>query len=123
MAVLRRLAATLPVLLLGVPVMGADAPVTLRERTSEGETSRVLVALKAEGLFQPGPPQGAKGGEPACSNFSVAGPMTEWILLGTIALRVEGKLEWDSARMRITNNADANKYIKPFVKKGWTLKT
>lgn len=65
----------------------------------------------------------AKGGEPSCSNFSVAGPMTEWILLGTIALRVEGKLEWDSAKMRITNNAEANKYIKPFVKKGWTLKT
>ena len=24
---------------------------------------------------------------------------------------------------RISNNADANKYLKPFVKKGWTLKT
>ena len=65
----------------------------------------------------------AKGGEPSCSNFGVAGPMTEWILLGTIALRVEGRLEWDSSKMRITNNAEANKYIRPFVKKGWTLKT
>jgi Oxidoreductase family, NAD-binding Rossmann fold len=65
----------------------------------------------------------AKGGDPSCSNFSIAAPMTEWILLGVIALRVEGKVEWDSARMRITNNADANKYLKPYVKKGWTLKT
>jgi hypothetical protein len=65
----------------------------------------------------------AKGGDPSCSNFSIAAPMTEWILLGVIALRVEGKVEWDSARMRITNSADANKYLKPFVKKGWTLKT
>ena len=65
----------------------------------------------------------AKGGDPSCSNFSVAAPMTEWILLGVIALRVEGKIEWDSARMRISNNADANKYLKPYVKKGWTLKT
>jgi predicted dehydrogenase len=65
----------------------------------------------------------AKGGEPSCSNFSVAAPMTEWILLGVIALRVEGKIEWDSSRMRISNNADANKYLKPYVKKGWTLKT
>jgi hypothetical protein len=47
--------------------------------------------------------------------------MTEWILLGVIALRVEGKLEWDSARMRIPNNSDANKYLKPFVKKGWQM--
>lgn len=64
-----------------------------------------------------------KGGEAACSNFNVAGPMTEWILLGVVALRMEGKLEWDGARMRVTNNADANKYLHPFVKKGWILKT
>ncbi len=47
------------------------------------------------------------------------GAVDEWMLLGVIALRVEGKLEWDAARMRITNNAEANKYLKPFVKKGW----
>ncbi|HEX3877077.1 MAG TPA: Gfo/Idh/MocA family oxidoreductase [Bryobacteraceae bacterium] len=62
-----------------------------------------------------------KGGDPACSNFSVAAPMTEWILLGTIALRVEGKLDWDSAHMRITNNQEANKYVKPFIRKGWQM--
>ena len=62
-----------------------------------------------------------KGGEPACSNFSVAGPFTEWISLGVLAVRFEGKLEWDSEKMRITNNAEANKYIKPAFRKGWTL--
>jgi predicted dehydrogenase len=62
-----------------------------------------------------------KGGDPACSNFSISAPMTEWILLGVIALRVEGKVEYDSAKMRITNNAEANKYIKPVVRKGWTM--
>lgn len=63
----------------------------------------------------------AKGGDPACSNFNVAAPMTEWILLGVIALRVEGKVEYDSTHMRITNNADANKYLRPYIKKGWKL--
>jgi predicted dehydrogenase len=62
-----------------------------------------------------------KGGEPACSNFSVAGPFTEWILLGVLALRFEGKLQWDSARMRITNNAEANRLVKPAFRKGWSL--
>jgi Oxidoreductase family, NAD-binding Rossmann fold/Oxidoreductase family, C-terminal alpha/beta domain len=62
-----------------------------------------------------------KGGDPACSNFNVASPFTEWILLGVIATRVEGKLEWDSAKMRVTNNNDANKYIKPTFRKGWSL--
>lgn len=63
----------------------------------------------------------AKGGDPACSNFSVAAPFTEWILLGALSLKFEGKLEWDSAKMRFTNNAEANKLIKPTFRKGWSL--
>jgi hypothetical protein len=63
----------------------------------------------------------SKGGDPACSNFSVAAPFVEWMLLGVIALRVEGKLEYDPAKMRITNNADANKYLKPNFRKGWSF--
>ena len=31
-----------------------------------------------------------KGGAEACSNFSVAGPYTEWVTLGAIAQRFEG---------------------------------
>jgi hypothetical protein len=62
-----------------------------------------------------------KGGTPSCSNFSIAGPLTEWILLGVIAVRVEGKLEWDSARMRFTNSVEANRYVRPEVRKGWSL--
>ena len=62
-----------------------------------------------------------KGGDPACSNFDIAAPFTEWMLLGVVALRVEGKLEWDSAKMKFTNNQDANQYIKPKFRKGWSL--
>jgi Oxidoreductase family, C-terminal alpha/beta domain len=60
-----------------------------------------------------------KGGDPACSNFDVASPFVEWMLLGVIALRHEGKLEYDPDKMRITNNADANKLLKPTFRKGW----
>ncbi len=63
----------------------------------------------------------AKGGDPACSNFNVSAPFTEWVTLGVLALRFEGKLEWDSEKMRITNNAEANKLIRPTVRKGWTI--
>ena len=62
-----------------------------------------------------------KGGDPACSNFNVASPFVEWMLLGVIALRFDGKLEWDSAKMKFTNNAEANKYLKPTFRKGWSL--
>jgi hypothetical protein len=63
-----------------------------------------------------------KGGEPACSNFSVAGPYTEWMVLGAAAARVEGKLLWDPKKMEFTNNKEANKYVKPMFRKGWELK-
>jgi Oxidoreductase family, NAD-binding Rossmann fold len=62
-----------------------------------------------------------KGGDPACSNFNVAAPFVEWMLLGVIALRVEGKVEYDPVKMKITNNAEANKYLRPTFRKGWTL--
>ncbi len=60
-----------------------------------------------------------KGGDPACSNFDIASPFVEWMLLGVIALRHEGKLEYDPEKMRITNNAEANKLLKPNFRKGW----
>jgi hypothetical protein len=62
-----------------------------------------------------------KGGDPACSNFGVAVPFVEWMLLGVIALRVEGKIEYDPVKMKITNNAEANKYLRPNIRKGWSL--
>lgn len=60
-----------------------------------------------------------KGGDPACSNFNVAGPFVEWMLLGVIAMKFEGKLEWDSARKKFTNNKEANEFLKPVFRKGW----
>lgn len=62
-----------------------------------------------------------KGGEPACSNFSVSGPFAEWIAMGVIALRVDGKLEWDSDKMRFANSPEANRLLHPHVRKGWSL--
>ena len=64
-----------------------------------------------------------KGGEPACSNFGVAGPYTEWMVLGAIATRVEGKLLWDGRKMEFTNNKDANRFVKPAFRKGWELRS
>ncbi|MGD0500917.1 MAG: Gfo/Idh/MocA family oxidoreductase [Bryobacteraceae bacterium] len=65
----------------------------------------------------------SKGGDPACSNFDVAAPFVEWMLLGVIALRYEGKIEYDPEKMRITNNSEANKLLKPTFRKGWEFHT
>ncbi len=63
-----------------------------------------------------------KGGEAACSNFSVSGPYTEWVVLGAIACRVPGKLLWDGQKMAFTNNREANRYVRPEMRRGWELR-
>ena len=62
-----------------------------------------------------------KGGAVACSNFDYAGPMTEVVLLGNLALRSEGLLMWDGPNMRVTNNDAANQYVQREYRQGWTL--
>jgi hypothetical protein len=63
-----------------------------------------------------------KGGVAGVSEFSVATKYIEWLVLGAIAIRVPGKLVWDAAKMRFSNSEEANKYLQPYVRKGWELK-
>ena len=63
-----------------------------------------------------------KGGAPACSNFSIAGPYCEWLLLGAAAIHYEGKLLWDNAKGEFTNNRDANRWVRAVYRKGWEVR-
>jgi predicted dehydrogenase len=63
----------------------------------------------------------SKGGAPACSNFSIAGKYTEWLLLGSVAVHFDGKLLWDPVKGEITNVPEANQWVKPTFRKGWEL--
>jgi len=63
-----------------------------------------------------------RGGPAACSNFEYAGPLTEVVLLGTVANRIPGKvLEWDGPNMKITNVPEANDLISRKYRAGWSL--
>jgi predicted dehydrogenase len=63
-----------------------------------------------------------KGGPAASSNFEYAGPLTEVVLLGTVANRTPGKvLEWDGPNMKITNVPEANELISRKYRTGWSL--
>lgn len=60
------------------------------------------------------------GGERTESFFENTGPMTEAILLGTVAIRVpETKLEWNAEKMEITNVPEAGKYLSRTYRKSW----
>ncbi len=57
------------------------------------------------------------------SYFAQTGPMTEAILLGTVAVRVpDKKLTWDSANLRFPNAPEADRYLKRTYREGWQLK-
>ena len=62
-----------------------------------------------------------KGRETARSNFAYASGLTELVLLGNIALRADGPIEWDSRTMQVTNNRDANQHVHDAYRDGWTL--
>ena len=67
------------------------------------------------------------------SSFDYAGPLTESILMGNLALRSwqlqngkseyigRKKLDWDAVNMKITNFDEANQFVKREYRNGWSL--
>jgi hypothetical protein len=62
-----------------------------------------------------------KGGEPSPGSFLNAAAITDTVNLGTVALRAGTKVVFDSQAAKITNVADANKYLVREYRKGWEL--
>lgn len=66
--------------------------------------------------------QAIKNGKKSGSDFSYGGPLTEIALLGVIAIKMPGtKLEWDAQQMQFRNCTEANEWINPSYRQGWTL--
>jgi predicted dehydrogenase len=68
------------------------------------------------------------GGPQAGSNFDWAGPLTEGVLLGNVALRAQlrddltrKKLLWDSDKMMFTNHESANRFLRREYRDGWQV--
>ena len=63
-----------------------------------------------------------KTGSPTMSSFDFAGPLTEAVLLGALCVRLGGgKLQWDSAQLKITNKPKANDFVHYHYRNGWSL--
>jgi predicted dehydrogenase len=63
-----------------------------------------------------------KTGSATRSNFDFAGPLTEAVLLGSVCVRNGGgRLDWDSAAMKITNAPKANGFLHYTYREGWSL--
>ncbi len=63
-----------------------------------------------------------RSGRQAGSPFDYGGRLTELALLGVIAIKFPGrKLQWDAEKMQFPNCPEANRYIAPPHRTGWTL--
>jgi predicted dehydrogenase len=97
-------------------------PVKEFEGVNKTKPERLPVNNKGDGGMKAEWVEAIKGGRPAYSNFDFAGMLTEAILLGNIAIRMNGqKLEWDGPGLKFTNNPTANQFIHYEYRKGWTL--
>lgn len=62
-----------------------------------------------------------KNNTQAPGSFLYAGPVSETILLGAVALRAGAKVEYDHVNMKITNLPEANKYLTREYRPGWEI--
>jgi hypothetical protein len=63
-----------------------------------------------------------KGGPAASSNFDYSGPLSEMVLMGNLAVRFPGRrLLWDGQKMEVTNDPDAQSYVRRVYRDGWKL--
>lgn len=63
-----------------------------------------------------------KGEGMGSASFDYAGPLTETVLLGTVACRVpEETLLWDSSALKFPNSAEASALIRQGYRKGWEV--
>ena len=57
------------------------------------------------------------------ANFDYAGPLTEAVLLGSVASRFpKTTLEWNAKKLKFTNVKEANQYVRRDYRKGWEVK-
>ncbi len=85
--------------------MAASVPKSLPR--VENEDAEWLAAMRGEG--------------PALSNFDYAGPFTEVVLLGNLAVRLGKKIAWDAKGLKATGLPEADALIRGQVRDGWDL--
>ncbi len=90
-----------------------DVPKTLRRVTTSHQQDWVR-ACKEDASVR----------VPSASDFSVAGPFNEMVVMGVLAVRLQGLnqvLDWDGENMRFTNIPEGAT-VKAMVKDGFTIK-
>lgn len=62
-----------------------------------------------------------KGQDKAVADFEYSAHLTEICQLGNIAKRMQKRIVWDAEKMAVTNLPEANRFVAPEYRAGWSL--
>jgi predicted dehydrogenase len=66
--------------------------------------------------------EACRGNGTTSTSFDYSGPLTESVLLGCLSTRFQkATLEWDAAKLTVTNNKEANALVRRRYRKGWEV--
>jgi len=100
-----------------------ENPRLIPDRRMGGPGTTTATRTREPGQLSPGLRQWAaacKGGAQSPGSFLHAGGISETVNLYAIALRTRRRLYYDAANHKITNVAEANKYLSREYRKGWS---
>ena len=90
----------------------------IEEFLADGKTPKQL--WRSPGIYQEWI-TACKGGPKTGANFDYAGPLTEFAMLGNVAMLTGEEVVYDMKKGKITNESEFNRYLKRPYRKGWHL--
>ena len=67
--------------------------------------------------------EACRGNGQTAANFDYAGPLTESVLLGSVATRFpKTTMQWNAKKLKFTNVSEADQYVRRRYRKGWEVK-
>jgi predicted dehydrogenase len=98
-----------------------DAPRLIPERLMQEAARPPETIPRVQGTHEQDWVRACKAGTKAGASFEYSGPLTEICLLGNVAKRLDTRICWDSANMKVTNNPEAEPLIRRPYRDGWSL--
>lgn len=99
----------------------ADSPRLVPESLMREAVLPAKTIPRVEGSHEEDWARSCKSGAKAGAAFEYAGPLTEICLLGNVAKRLDTRIAWDAAGLRVTNQPEAEAFIRRPYRAGWSL--
>jgi len=98
-----------------------DGPRLIPEKLMQEAVRPERSIVRVEGSHEQDWARACKAGTKAGAAFEYSGPLTEICLLGNVAKRLDTRIAWDAANLRVTNSAEAEALIRRPYRPGWSL--